>query len=76
MLKNILFLKVFLLLMTELFGQGAAIKYEEKKVIYLKDDTAIVNQLNKDAEKIQFSDPVKAIKIINKSIFTAQKINY
>lgn len=62
--------------MTELFGQGAAIKYEEKKVIYLKDDTAIVNQLNKDAEKIQFSDPVKAIKIINKSIFTAQKINY
>ena len=62
--------------MTELFGQGAAIKYEEKKVIFLKDDTAIVNQLNKDAEKIQFSDPVKAIKIINKSIFTAQKINY
>ena len=62
--------------MTELFGQGAAIKYEEKKVIYLKDDTAIVNQLNKDAEKIQFSDPDKAIKIINKSIFTAQKINY
>lgn len=62
--------------MTELFGQGAAIKYEEKKVIYLKDDTAIVNQLNKDAEKIQFSDPIKAIKIINKSIFTAQKINY
>lgn len=62
--------------MTELFGQGAAIKYEEKKVIFLKDDTAIVNQLNKDAEKIQFSDPDKAIKIINKSIFTAQKINY
>ena len=62
--------------MTELFGQGAAIKYEEKKVIYLKDDTAIVNQLNKDAEKIQFSDPVQAIKIINKTIFTAQKINY
>ena len=62
--------------MTELFGQGAAIKYEEKKVIYFKDDTAIVNQLNKDAEKIQFSDPDKAIKIINKSIFTAQKINY
>ena len=62
--------------MTDLFGQGAAIKYEEKKVIYFKDDTAIVNQLNKDAEKIQFSDPDKAIKIINKSIFTAQKINY
>lgn len=62
--------------MTELFGQGAAIKYEEKKVIFLKDDTAIVNQLNKDAEKIQFSDPDKAIKIINKTIFTAQKINY
>lgn len=62
--------------MTDLFGQGAAIKYEEKKVIYLKDDTAIVNQLNKDAEKIQFPDPDKAIKIINKSIFTAQKINY
>ena len=62
--------------MIGLFGQAITINDKEKNVDYLRDDSAKINKLNKYAEKIQFTDPDKAITVIEKTILLAQKVNY
>jgi two-component system, NarL family, sensor kinase len=76
MLKYFFSILFFLTCTVELFAQGITIHDEEKMIAYLTDDTAKINSLNKYAEKIQFTDPTKAITIIEKTIIFANKVNY
>jgi two-component system, NarL family, sensor kinase len=76
MLKYFFSILFFLTCTVELFAQEITIHDEEKMIAYLTDDTAKINGLNKYAEKIQFTDPTKAITIIEKTIIFANKVNY
>jgi two-component system, NarL family, sensor kinase len=76
MLKYFFSILFFLTCTVELLAQGITIHDEEKMIAYLTDDTAKINGLNKYAEKIQFTDPTKAITIIEKTIIFANKVNY
>jgi two-component system, NarL family, sensor kinase len=62
--------------MVELPGQAITIIDEEKTIAALPNDTVKINRLNKYAEKIQFTDPNKAIAIIETTIALSNKINY
>jgi two-component system, NarL family, sensor kinase len=76
MLKYFFLILFFLMFMAELPGQAIAINNEEKVITALPDDTAKINRLNKYAEKIQFTDPNKAIAIIETTIELSNKVNY
>lgn len=68
---------LFLLFTTiQLMGQVNTLVEEEKNILKLMDDSSKVNKLNKFSEKIQFTDPIKAINIIENSMIISQKINY
>jgi two-component system, NarL family, sensor kinase len=75
MLKYFFSILFFLTCTVELFAQEITIHDEEKMIAYLTDDTAKINGLNEYAEKIQFTDPTKAITIIEKTIIFANKVN-
>ncbi len=62
--------------MVELSGQALTIHDEEKIIAVLTDDTPKINRLIKYAEKIQFTDPNKAITIIETTIALSTKVNY
>jgi two-component system, NarL family, sensor kinase len=76
MLKHFFSILLLLIFTAEIFGQAIAINDEEKAIASLPNDTAKVNRLNKYTEKIQFTDPKKAIAIIEKTITLSDKINY
>ncbi len=76
MLKYFFSILFFLFFEAKLLGQANTINEDEKRLLYLKDDTAKINRLNKYAEKIQFTDSDKAISIIETSIALANKLNY
>jgi two-component system, NarL family, sensor kinase len=76
MLKCFFLILFFLILISEFFGQAITVNDEEKNIAHLLDDTAKINRLNKYAEKIQFTNPNKAISIIEKAIALAHKVNY
>lgn len=59
----------------EPFCQNFSIENEEKKIFQMPDDSAKVNRLNTFAENI-FSNPLKAIEILESSAKIAKSINY
>jgi len=73
------FLLIFLLLTIYVPLLSAQVTSAEAELIFLQKqpaDPAKVNRLNSYAEKIQFSNPETAIKAMEASIASAQKINY
>lgn len=72
-------LLIFFLLAFISYRLPAQVTSAEREFMLLQNlpaDSAKVNRLNSYAEKIQFSSPETAIKAINVSITTAQKIKY
>lgn len=76
MRKYIISILFILLFIAEAMSQAAMVNDEEKILMQLPDDTAKINRLNAYADKIQFSDPVKAIGIIEATATLARKLNY
>ena len=67
---------IFSNLFTEIFSQQNNIDKESIAIKQMPDDTSKVNKLNSYAAKIQFSNPEKAIEIIELAVVVSKKINY
>ncbi|MBK8710883.1 MAG: tetratricopeptide repeat protein [Niastella sp.] len=74
--KFLFYFLIFVLPATEILGQDKALADEEISMMKLADDTARINKMNAYAGKIQFSQPDKAIQVIEETIRIAEKINY
>lgn len=76
MIKYFFLLLLFAISVSETPGQDMGTGSEEKDLLKLPDDTVKVNRLNAYAEKIQFSEPGRAISIIQANITLADRVKY
>lgn len=57
-------------------GHVSTIENHQNILTKISDDTSRVNQLNDRVTKLQYSDPAKALTVVNESITLAEKMDY